>query len=166
MRPITHTVLGGLAAALVLTGTATAKPTLGGPRAERTFPRLSTTDGAPVVLAARPGSEADRLARQLMAREIERAQADRENPLVLVGMARLNDADELLFVQLQSPRECGSAGCSTVAFRYVDGRWVRIMDTVSGTVEIATSHHRGMPDLIVQNGSRMVWDGRQYRDVG
>jgi len=165
MKPITHTVLGGLAAVLVLTEPATAK---GDPGAERTLPRLSTTDGAPVVLVARPGREAG-LARQLMAREIERARADGENPLVLVGMARLNDADELLFGQLQSPGECGSAGCSTLAFRYVGGRWIRIMDTVSGSVRIAASHHRGMPDLIVQNGSRngsrMVWDGMQYRDV-
>jgi hypothetical protein len=36
---------------------------------------LSTTDGAPVELTARPGSETDRLARQLMAPELERARA-------------------------------------------------------------------------------------------
>jgi len=34
---------------------------------------------------------------------------------VLVGMARVNDEDELLFVQLQSPGECGSGGCSTAS---------------------------------------------------
>ncbi|MEJ0017632.1 MAG: hypothetical protein WDN25_13900 [Acetobacteraceae bacterium] len=122
---------------------------------------MGTTDGAPVVLEARPGSEADRLARQLMAREIDRAYAEGADPVVLVGMARLNDAVEVLFVQLQSPGECGSAGCSTVSFSYKDDRWVRIMDTVGGPVRIANKSH-GMPDLIVQGGYRLVWDGRKY----
>jgi hypothetical protein len=122
MKPIIHTALGGLAAVLVLTGTAMAKPSAGDPRVGPAIPRLGTTDGAPVDLALQPGSEADKIARQLMAREIERARADGTDPLVLVGMARLNDADELLFVQLQSPGECGSAGCSTVSFRYTGER--------------------------------------------
>jgi hypothetical protein len=70
-------------------------------------------------------------------------------------MGRLNDADELLFVQLQSPGECGSAGCSTVSFRYTGDRWIKIMDTVSGVVRITQSRHRGMPDLMV-NSNRLV----------
>jgi hypothetical protein len=117
MQPIIHTALCGLAAVLVLTGTAAAKPSSGDPPAGRAIPRLSTTDGAPVELAAQPGSEADKLARQLMAREIARVHAEGTDPLVLVGMGRLKDAVELLFVQLQSPGDCGSAGCSTVSFR-------------------------------------------------
>ena len=161
MKPIVHTALCGLAAVLVLTGTAAAKPSSGDPPAGRAIPRLSTTDGAPVELAAQPGSEAAKLARQLMAGEIARAHAEGTDPLVLVGMGRLNDADELLFVQLQSPGDCGSAGCSTVSFRYEGYQWIRIMDTVSGTVQIAQSRHRGMPDLIV-NGNRLVWDGTKY----
>lgn len=165
MKPIMRTALGGLAAVLVLTGTVAAKPSSGDPRVGRAFPRLGTTDGAPVELAASSGSEADRLARQLMAREIERARAYGEDPLVLVGMGRLNDRDELLFVQLQSAGECGSAGCSIVSFRYTGDRWTKIMDTVGGTVRISTSHHRGMPDLIVEDGNRFIWDGAKYRDV-
>jgi hypothetical protein len=161
MKPIIHTALCGLAAVLVLTGTAAAKLPSGDPPAERAISRLSTTDGAPVELTAQPGSEADKLARQLMAGEIARAHAEGTDPLVLVGMGRLNDADELLFVQLQSPGECGSAGCSTVLFRYKADQWIRIMDTVSGTVRIARSRHRGMPDLNV-NGNRLVWDGTKY----
>ena len=121
MKPIIHTALCGLAAVLVLTGTAAAKHLPAG----RAIPRLGTTDGAPVELAAQPGSEADKLARQLMAPEIARARAEGSDPLVLVGMGRLNDADELLFVQLRFPGGCGSAGCSTVSFRYVDDQWIR-----------------------------------------
>jgi hypothetical protein len=162
MKPIIHTALSGLAAVLVLTGTVAAKPSASEPRVQRSLPVLSTTDGAPVELTARPGSETDRLARQLMARELERARAHGEDPLVLVGMGRLNDADEVLFVQLQSPGECGSAGCSTVSFRYTGDRWIRIMDTVGGAVRIAASHHRGMPDLIVGERNRLMWDGIKY----
>src|SRR5262245_11877178 len=165
MKPIIHTAFGGLAAVLVLTGTAAAKPSSGDPRVERALPRLSTTDGAPVALVAAPGSEADTLARRLMAREIERARSDGQDPLVLVGMGRLNDAEELLVVQIQSRGECGSAGCSTVAFKYADGRWIRVMDTVSGTERIAGSRHHVMPDLIV-DGNRLSWDGTKYQGLG
>jgi hypothetical protein len=163
MKPIIHTALRGFAAVLVLTGTAAAKTSSPGhPPTGRAIPRLSTTDGAPVELTAHPGSEADKLTKQLMAPEIARAHAEGTDPLILVGMGRLNDADELLFVQLQSPDECGSAGCNTVSFRYEGDRWIRIMDTVSGsTVRIAQSRHRSMPDLIV-NGDRLVWDGTKY----
>jgi hypothetical protein len=161
MKPIMHTALCGLTAVLVLTGTAAANQRSEEPPVGRIVPPLSTTDGAPVELATRPGSEADKLARQLMAREIARAHANGTDPSILVGMGRLNDADELLFVQLQSAGECGSAGCSTVSFRYERDRWIRIMDTVSGPVRIAQARHRGMPDLIV-NGNRLVWDGRKY----
>jgi len=143
MKPIIHTAISGLAVAFVLTGTVAAKPSSGDPLVERAMPRLGTTDDAPVDLAAAPGSEADMLARRLMKREIEHARADGEDPLVLVGMARLDDADELLFVQLQSRRECGSAGCSTVSFRYTGGRWVRVLNTASGSVRIATAHRGG-----------------------
>ena len=162
MKPIIHTALSYLAAVLVLTGNVAAKPSAPEPRVQRSLPVLSSTDGAPVELTARPGSKTDMLARQLMTRELKRARAHGEDPLVLVGMGRLNDADELLFVQLQSPGECGSAGCSTVSFRYTGDRWIRIMDTVGGTVRIAASHHRGMPDLIVAERNRLIWDGIKY----
>ena len=166
MKPIIHTALSGLAAVLVLTGTVAAKPSTPEPCVQHSFPVLSTTDGAPVELTARPGSEADRLARQLMARELERARAHGEDPLVLVGMGRLNDADELLFVQLQSPGECGSAGCNTVSFRYTGDRWIRIMDTVGGTVSdrrFASSRYAG-PD---RGGAKPIDLGRhEIRRIG
>ena len=128
MKPIMHTALCGLAAVLVLTGTAAAKVPSEQLPAGQVVPRLSTTDGAPVELAARPGSEADKLARQLMAREIARARANGTDPLVLVGMGRLNDEDELLFVQLRSSRECGSdvaPSHSDMSVTGGSGLWIR-----------------------------------------
>jgi hypothetical protein len=161
MKPIIHTALSGLAAVLVLTGTAAAKPSSPAPSVQRPYPALTTTDGAPVELAASPGSDADKLARQLMAHELERDRQHGENPLVLVGMGRLNDSDEMLFVQLQSAGDCGSAGCNTVSFRFMGGRWVRVMDSI-GSVRIGASSHHGMLDLIVQDADRLTWDGQKY----
>ena len=77
MKPIIYTALSGLAAVLVLTGTAAAKPS--SPGDPRATPMLGTSDGAPVALEARPGSEADRLARRLMAHEIKRSSALESN---------------------------------------------------------------------------------------
>jgi hypothetical protein len=164
MRRITHTAVGGVAAVLAMAGTAAARSTIDthpGPGG----PGLSTTDGAPVELVARPGSPADQLARQLMAREIERAKTGEPEPVVLVAMARLNDQDEMLFVQLQARGECGSGGCSIVSFKDVDSQWVRTLDTVGGSLRISATRHRGMPDLIVDR-SRMVWNGTSYRGRG
>jgi hypothetical protein len=150
MKPLIHTAISGLAVVLVLTGTAAAKPSSLESRIPRPHPAPTTTDGAPVELAASPGSEADRLARQLMARELERDRQHGENPLVLVGMGRFNETDEMLFVQLQSAGDCGSAGCNTIAFQFTRGRWVRVVDTV-GSGRIGASSHHGRPDVIMQD---------------
>ncbi len=73
----------------------------------------------PVVLRAQPGTPLDQAARRLSATDLASAQQAGEPPLVLVGSARLGPAAEqpILFVQLQSARDCGSAGCSTTAYR-------------------------------------------------
>jgi len=87
-----------------------------------------------------------------------------ETPSVLVATAKLGNARDsnVLFVQIQSPRDCGSAGCDTASFRHTNGKWVKILDTVSGTIRVASTRHRGMPDLIVQDTDRRVWDGEKY----
>jgi hypothetical protein len=102
-----------------------------------------------------------------MARELEDASRSGEMPLVLVASARLGAArdGDVLFVRLQSERECGSAGCSTVSFRYSHGKWAKIMDTVGGPIRVTATLHHGMPDLIMQRSSRLVWDGQQYADI-
>lgn len=163
MKPI-YTALFGLAAVVSITGTAAAKPSADIERSRS--PRISQY-GIPVVLASRPGTRTDSLARQLMARDIESARKYGVEPLVLVGTARLGNAsnDEVLFVQLQSASECGSAGCTTVTFRRSGSGWTRIVDTVSGTMQIAEARHRGMPELIEQDGSHMIWDGSKYREA-
>ncbi len=170
MRDIMQSTLGAVSACLLLTGAAMATPSPS-PNAGacEALPTVSNggarvIPGSPVVLKPRPGTEADRIARQLMARELAKSNRFGDSPAVLVTTARLGKShdSDVLFVQIQSPRDCGSAGCDTVSFRHTNGRWIRILDTVSGTIRIAATQHRGMRDLIVQDVDRRIWDGEKY----
>ena len=163
MKQITHTAIGAMAAVLVLTGTVAARSTVTAqpPPAVAVKAAAKPIASVPILLAARPGTATDRIARQLMAHELAQTRRMGENPLVLTATARLANSD-VLFVQIQSNRECGSGGCSTVSFKKTKGKWTRILDTVGGTIRVADSRHRGMPDLIVKDSERMVWDGARY----
>jgi hypothetical protein len=165
MKPIIRSAFGGLVAVLVLAGTATAKPLSREPNGGPGMSQSDRVSDAPVAMTSQPGSTVDALARQLMAREIEQSRASGVEPVVLVGTRRLDSNAGLLFVEVQSANDCGSAGCSIVSFRHVKGQWVRVMDTVGGAVWIASPRHGGMPDLSV-DGNPYVWDGAQYRDEG
>jgi hypothetical protein len=173
MKPIMQTTLGAVSACLLLTSAAMATPfSSTNEGAHQTLPTITNggakaIPGTPVVLRAQPGTEADRIARQLMARELARTVQSGETPNVLVSTARLGKSrdSDVLFIQIQSVRDCGSAGCDTVSFRHMNGKWVRILDTVSGTIRVATSRHKGMRDLIVQDMDRRVWDGEKYANT-
>ena len=119
-----------------------------------------------VELAAQPGTPLDAIARQLVAQDLAEAARRGDEPLLLLGTARLGAARDqpALFVQLQSPRECGSAGCNTQVYAWVKGAYVRVLDGVSGTVTVAPTRHRGMADLRV-GSDRYVWNGAKYEDV-
>jgi hypothetical protein len=155
MKQITHTAIGALAAVLVLTGTVAARS----PVTAKPLPAVAAS--APIALASRPGTPADHAARQLMARELAKPRHVGETPLVLVATAHLAKSD-VLFVQVQSNGECGSAGCSTVSFKRTNGRWMKILDTVGGTIRVAESQHQGMPDLIIKESNRLIWNGARY----
>ena len=122
--------------------------------------------GTTVTLVAQPGTSLDATARQLVAQNLAEAARRGDEPLLLLGTARLGAPRDrpALFVQLQSPRECGSAGCNTQVYTWVKGAYVRVLDGVSGSVVVQATRHRGMADL--QAGSeRYVWDGAKYQDV-
>lgn len=122
--------------------------------------------GRPVPLAPRPGTELDRAVRALVAQDLAEAARSGDEPLLLVGTARLGAArgPAAVFVQLQSPRECGSAGCNTAV--YVRGRqgWRKVLDGVSGQIRVADTRTRGMRDLLADTG-RYVWNGTAYVDT-
>ena len=121
--------------------------------------------GTPIVLAARPGTPLDASARKLVATDLGEARAAREKPLVLTGSAMLGTASDhpAVFVQLQSARECGSAGCSTTAFLWQKGVWKRILDGVDGKLSVLPTKTRGMADIASEK-TRYVWNGTEYHD--
>lgn len=109
------------------------------------------------------GSPLDRAARQHAAADIAAIRRRGEIPLVLSASVQLGGARDpaAVFVQLQAPKECGSAGCSTSA--YLRGR--RVLDAVSGQVRIDSQRHRGMRDILAGEGARYVWNGTAYADT-
>ena len=85
------------------------------------------------------------------------------------GSGRLSDAgpqrpSPALFVQLQSARECGSAGCSTSVWLQRGRAWERVLDGVAGKLSVSEHRTRGMADLLTGN-ARYVWTGREYEDA-
>ena len=128
--------------------------------------RRPRESGAVVRLSAEPGTSQDRAARQLNAHDIHAAMRHGETPLVLVGSAHLSGkgGDPALFVQLQSARLCGSAGCSTSVYLRHDRRWRKVLDSVSGPIRVMPQRHLGMHDLMVGRNDRWIWDGHVYQD--
>lgn len=122
--------------------------------------------GSPVPLAAQPNTPLHETARQLVAVDLAEATRRGEAPLVLAGTARLGGPNDrpAVFVQLQSPRECGSAGCNTQVYVWKRDQYVRVLDGVSGDVSVAPTRHKGMADLRA-GSERYVWDGVRYGSV-
>ncbi len=122
--------------------------------------------GTPVVMAAQPGTALDRTVRGLAAQDLADAARSGERTLVLIGSARLGSASDrpALFVQLQSPRQCGSRGCSTSVYAWIKGRWAKVLDDASGRITVAPTRHRGMADLVAKT-ERYVWTGTAYADT-
>ncbi|MFT8688486.1 MAG: hypothetical protein ABF714_13595 [Novacetimonas hansenii] len=123
--------------------------------------------GATVILAQHPGTELDRQAHLLQAQDLGDAHARGEHPVVLTASGPLSDhpGDMALFVQLQSPSLCGSAGCSTSVFLRRGTRWTQVLDSLSGPVRIMPQAHGGMHDLVVDDGDRWIWNGTTYADT-
>ena len=157
MKPITNAILGAAIAGFL--GFSAAMAGLPSELPPSTLHNdAQAAPGALLVPTGQPGTQADQVVRQLMARELAESSRSGETPIVLVASARLGAARE-------SARECGSAGCSTVSFRFTHGTWAKIMDTVGGPIRLTAMCHRGMSDLVVQPTSRPVWDRQQYADI-
>lgn len=126
----------------------------------------SHESGAPVILSRQPGSAQDRAARTLNTEDMQGAAKRGEEPLVLVGSARLaaGHSDPALFVQLQSASLCGSAGCSTSVYLRHNRAWRKILDSVSGPIRVMKEQHAGLHDLMVGRNDRWLWDGHVYQD--
>lgn len=121
----------------------------------------------PVELKAQPGTELDRQARSLNADLLDDAARHNETPIVLTGTAKLapKQKNMILFVQLQSYRLCGSAGCTTSIYRRNGNKWDTLLDSVNGSIRIARQRHNGLADIIIDGNDRWVFDGQKYEDT-
>lgn len=122
--------------------------------------------GLSVVMTPQPGTALDRTARSLVAQDLTEARRAGDRPLVLIGSVPLGAASErpALFVQLQSPRQCGSRGCSTSAFAWIKGRWTKVLDDASGRIALLPTKHGGMADLAA-NAEHYAWTGTAYANT-
>lgn len=120
-----------------------------------------------VALLARPATDLDATARQLTANELAQAARKGDAPLVLIGEARLGGPKDrsALFIQLQSARECGSAGCNTSVYVWSKNKWRMVLDSVAGPISVDTARHGGMHDLIVDSNHRWIWQNNSYTDT-
>jgi hypothetical protein len=136
------------------------------PAAAAAAPERPGPAGLPVVMTPQPGTALDRTARSLAAQDLAEARRAGDRPLVLVGSVPLGTASErpALFVQLQSPRQCGSRGCSTSAYLWTKGRWAKVLDDASGRIALLPTKHGGMADLAA-NAEHYAWTGTAYANT-
>ena len=117
-----------------------------------------------VKLAAQPGTPLDATARRVAAADLEDGDA---GTLLLLGSQHLGTAGTgpALFVQVQSQRSCGSAGCSTSIYLPTKAGWTKVLDAVSGNLVVEASQHAGMHDLLIGKNDRWIWKGKAYADT-
>ena len=118
----------------------------------------------PVRLVAQPNSPLDATARKVAAADLNDGDA---GALLLIGSQHLGSAGigPALFVQVQSQRSCGSAGCSTSVYLPTAAGWTKVLDAVSGNVVVDAAQHGGMHDLVVGKNDRWTWKGQAYADT-
>ncbi len=115
----------------------------------------------PVQLQSNPGTQADSTARKLAAADLEAARARGDTPLVLTARAILGGPTPALLVQLQSPADCGSAGCTTAVYSFERGRWIRVLDGATGRLTVSAKKTRGRNDILSED-DHFVWNGQAY----
>ena len=125
---------------------------------------VKSLPSAPVALQSNPGTRTDATARTLSAEDLASARSRGERPLVLTARAALGGPQPALFVQLQSPQECGSAGCSTAVYSLERGRWQRVLDGATGVLKVSAKKTRGRNDII-SDDDHFVWNGEGYRSL-
>lgn len=120
----------------------------------------------PVAMAPAPGTPADAVARAALAQDLAEAARSREKPLLLLGLAQLGRPNDraALFVQLQSARECGSAGCGTSVLVWSPQGWRRVLDGAIGRVSVGSTRHNGYADLSAGT-EQYRWTGQSYQNA-
>ncbi|MDF7674267.1 hypothetical protein PT277_02555 [Acetobacteraceae bacterium ESL0709] len=148
---------------LALAGTSIPAPSL---MAKTLSPHQKHTSPA-VALKPMPGSPEEQAARSLNQDIIDDSLRHHDNPLFLIGSAALSPrkGTEGLFVQIQSPRLCGSSGCTTSVYLRKGKEWVNVLDAVNGDISVLSTRHKGMYDLMVDKSDKWIWNGHAYQDT-
>lgn len=123
--------------------------------------------GKAVLLKEDPGSSLDKIARSLNSDLLKDDDLHHDNSVILVGEKNLSPStkNKALFVQIQSARLCGAAGCTTSIYLNKEHHWVTILDSINGTISLLPSKHHGFYDLLINNEDRWIWDGKEYNDT-
>ncbi|MDI2091339.1 hypothetical protein [Commensalibacter oyaizuii] len=118
-----------------------------------------------VTLTPQPDNALATIARNLNQTDLNFAIHRNEQPLLLIGTANLSStktAKIVLFTQIQSASLCGSGGCSTTAYLKRNNQWVKVLDSVTGDIEIKKTKHKGMHDLLIGTSDSWIWNGKTY----
>ncbi|CAK7192873.1 hypothetical protein COMNV_01082 [Commensalibacter sp. Nvir] len=120
-----------------------------------------------IVFTTQPNHPLYQVALELSKHDLDFAEQHNDIPLILIGTANLtanNNIRQVLFIQLQSSSLCGSGGCTTTAYYKNNNKWIKILDSVTGNIEIQKKAHKTMHDLLVGN-SIWIWNGKSYQEL-
>lgn len=118
-----------------------------------------------IILTPQPNNPLTSIAYRLNKTDIDFAIKHGEKPLILIGstnLSSLKKSQEVLFTQLQSASLCGSGGCTTTAYLKHNSQWIKILDSVTGDIEVKKTSHKGMHDLLVEGSDLWIWNKKTY----
>lgn len=118
-----------------------------------------------IILTPQPNNPLTTTAYHLNKTDINFAIQHGEKPLILIGSANLSSIKRnqtVLFTQLQSASLCGSGGCTTTAYLKRNNQWIKILDSVTGDIEVRKTSHKGMHDLLVESSDLWIWNKTTY----
>ncbi|WP_086632114.1 hypothetical protein [Commensalibacter intestini] len=132
---------------------------------KKTQHRLQKAPLGRITLTSQPGTALENTARLLNQSDMNFAIQRNEQPLLLIGSLNLSSTNKpktVLFTQIQSASLCGSGGCSTTGYIKRNNQWVKVLDSVTGDIQVEKTVHKGMHDLSVSASDIWVWNGKTY----
>lgn len=132
---------------------------------KKTQHRVQKAPLGKITLTSQPGTALENTARLLNQSDMNFAIQRNEQPLLLIGSLNLSSTNKpktVLFTQIQSASLCGSGGCSTTGYIKRNNQWVKVLDSVTGDIQVEKTIHKGMHDLSVSASDVWVWNGKTY----
>lgn len=133
-----------------------------------THPRAQKAPLGKITLTPQPGTALENTALILNQTDINLAKQHNEQPLLLIGSLNLSSTKvpkTVLFTQIQTASLCGSGGCSTTGYFKKNNQWIKILDAVTGDIQVKKATHKGMHDLSVSASDIWRWNGKTYIEI-